>query len=242
MARTRFKIVYREGVNFLGLTATRFSANTSAGTTTTIIIPSVEEIQSYMEEQSGIEISGTFSYAFEKVGNGTLIFKVNPSSDGTLDTINGVQELVINEVGSGIIFITSNTSWGIVHLSKSSSEINIAKKSISMVEYLQSSSINPIYILPPKQGSLIIPTHMIITVTESDATILESLVSYGYPNGIIGDINLSGLPIGSRIVVPITSPQNYTVGNNPIGKGVIVYKKSGKVGFDISMPTFEVLV
>jgi hypothetical protein len=229
------KITYPAGVNQVGLTASRFTADTSGGNVT-LLLPSIAEIQNFMQNGSGINVSGTFNYAFEKVGNGSVTFQVAKQDE----TINGNNSLVVNDIGSGIIFISSDNSWGIVNFSKSNNQIITSKVSFDINQFDASRMDNPIVVVPAIADALIIPTHIILTIVEADSSGLQALISYGYVGGYMSDINVSGLVAGTKIIVPIIAPQVYDK-VSPVGLGFGVYKKSGSVAATILVPSFDVV-
>jgi len=229
------KITYGAGVNQVGLTASRFTADTSGGNVT-LILPSIAEIQNFITNGSGFNVAGTFNYAFEKIGNGV----VNIITSRQDESINGNADLVINDIGSGIIFISSDNSWGIVNFSKSNNQIITSKVSFTKDEFDKSGMDTPIVVVPAIANSLIIPTHIIINIVEPDNSGLEAFVSYGYVGGNIANINVSGLVAGTKIIVPIVAPQVYDK-VSPVGLGFGVYKKSGSIAATIFVPSFDVV-
>lgn len=230
------KITYAAGTYSLGNTASRFTANTNGGNVT-LNLPSIAEQQRFQEFGSGLNVAGTFNFAFEKIGSGQLIFNVGV--DG--DTINGSTSVVINDIGSGIIFISSDNSWGIVNFSQSTNQNNTSRVNVSIDDYNKSDINAPITIVPAKNDNLIIATHIIVTIVEADSSGAPVRLAYGYgnKNTPIGTVELTGLKNGAKVIVPIIDTQNYQ-DIDPVGSGFVAYKLSGSTAIKIYVPNFEI--
>lgn len=235
------KITYTAGTYSLGNTASRFTADTNGGNVT-LNLPSIAEQQRFQEFGSGLNVAGTFNFAFEKIGSGQLIFNVG--LDG--DTINGSTSVVINDIGSGIIFISSDNSWGIVNFSQSTNQNNTSRVNISVDQFNASGADSPIIVVPAKADALVIASHIIIDVIQANGDGSPVSVAYGY-NGCsaIATIDLTGVPAGAKIIVPIIAPQSYNTDpvspSNPVGASFIFYKVSGSnTALKIFVPNFEI--
>lgn len=235
------KITFQAGVSSLGNTASRFTADTSTGNTT-LILPSIADQQRFQEFGSGLNVAGTFNFAFEKIGNGQLIFQVGRQGD----TINGSESVVINDIGSGIVFISSDNSWGIVNFSQSANQNNTSRVNISVEQFNASGSDAPIIVVPAKTDALVIATHIIIHVLQDNGDGSPVSVGYGY-NGCpsIGTIDLTGLPAGAKVIVPVIAPQNYgtdpVTPTEPVGTSLVFYKATGgNVSLKLLVPNFEI--
>ena len=235
------KITFTAGTHSLGNTASRFTADTNGGNVT-LNLPSIAEQQRFQEFGSGLNVSGTFNFAFEKIGSGQLIFNIGV--DG--DTINGSTSLVINDIGSGIIFISSDNSWGIVNFSQSNNQNNTSRVDVSIAQFNASGADAPIIVVPAKADALVIASHIIIHILQADGSGAPVRVAYGY-NGCpsIGTIDLTGLPAGAKVIVPIIAPQNYNTDpvspSEPVGAAFIFYKTLGSnTALKLFVPNFEI--
>lgn len=231
------KITYTAGTNQLPLTASRFTADTSGGNVT-LGLPSISEMQNFQERGSGLNVSGTFNFAFEKIGSGQLIFNIGVEGD----TINGSRTLVVNDIGSGIIFISSDNSWGIVNFSQSANQNNTSKVDVSIAQFNASAADAPIIVVPAKADALIVPSFIIITIVEADGSGVPVRVAYGY-NGLtpIGNIDITGLIAGTKIIVPIIAPVNYVPPQEPNGAGFVFYKTLGSnTSLKLHVPYIEI--
>lgn len=232
------KITYVAGTSAVGATASRFTADTSGGNVT-LILPSISEQQRFQEFGSGLNVSGTFNFAFEKTGNASLIFKTSIAED----TINGISELVVNEIGSGIIFISSDNSWGIVNFSSSNNSIMTSKVDVSIVSFDSSSIDSPILVVPAIANNINISTHIILTITTGNGSGGSVSLGYGYVGNktLIAEVDLTTSKAGDRIIVPLITPKQFDSATDPIGLGFGVFKVSGGgVSFIAQIVSFEI--
>ena len=218
------KVTYGAGVNQVGLTASRFTADTTNGDVT-LFLPSIEEVQRFQTNGSGINIAGTFNYAFEKIGSGQLIFRKSKEEE----FINGSSDFVINEIGSGIIFLTSDNSWGISTFAQSNNQITTNSVDITPTNFDNSNLDNPIIVVPAQENTLIVPTHIIINVLENISGVGETSLNFGYKGltPFAQPIILTGLLKNAEIIAPISSRVTYQPDLLPDGKSFVVYKKLG---------------
>lgn len=229
-------VKFTAGTSNVPPTAGRLVADTSGGTVN-LILPSIEELQNFQLRGSGFSVAGTFNFSFEKIGNGQLIFNVAKQD---LETINGSANLVVNDIGSGIIFITSDFGWGITNFSHSNSSFITSKVDASVAQFNASVSDAPIISIPEKAGSLILPIILTITIIADDGSGAPTILSYGYKgNTPIGDIDLTGLVAGSKVIFPIVAPKNYAANRNPVGQAFGFYKKSGSVAINFAASYIE---
>lgn len=222
-------------------TAGRIVADTTGGNVT-LILPSIAEQSRFQQFGSGLNVAGTFNFAFEKIGSGQLIFNVGV--DG--DTINGSASVVINDIGSGIIFISGDGSWGIVNFSQSANQNNTSRINVSVEQFNASGADSPIVVVPAKADALVIASHIIISIVQANGDGSPVSVAYGY-NGCspIDTIDLTGLPAGAKVIVPIIAPQSYNTDpvspTEPVGASFIFYKVSGSnTALKIFVPNFEI--
>lgn len=234
-------VKYTAGTFQVPPTASRIVGDTGSGNVT-LLLPSIAEQQRFQQFGSGFNVSGTFNFSFEKVGSGQLIFQT-ASED---ETINGSRTIVINDIGSGIIFISSDLGWGVVNFSQSANQNNTSRINVSAEQFNASGADSPIIVVPAKADTLVVASHIIINILQANGDGSPVSVSYGY-NGCsaIATIDLTGLPTGSKIVVPIIAPQNYNTDpvtpSEPVGAAFIFYKVSGSnTSLKLFVPYIEI--
>lgn len=229
-------VKFTAGTSNVPPTAGRLVADTSGGNVT-LILPSIDELQRFQQFGSGLNVAGTFNFSFEKIGNGILIIQ---TAKQDLETINGSANLVVNDIGSGIIFISSDLGWGIVNFSQSNNSVITSKVDASIDQFNASRIDAPIISVPAKAGALILPMFLVVTIVTADGSGLPSIISYGYiGNEAIGDIDVTGLVAGSKVIVPIITPQHYDVKFDPQGLGFGFFKKSGSVAINFAASYIE---
>jgi len=226
---------FTAGTSNVPPTAGRLVADTSGGNVT-LILPSIAEQQRFQQFGSGLNIAGTFNFSFEKIGNGQLIFQVARQDE----TINGSSDLVVNDIGSGLVFISSDLGWGIVNFSQSNNNVITSRVDASIAQFDASGQDAPIISVPAKAGALILPMFLVVTIVTADGSGLPSIISYGYVgNTPIGDIDVTGLVAGSKVIVPIITPQHYDAKFDPQGLGFGFFKKSGSLAFNFAASYIE---
>ncbi len=233
-------VKFTAGTSNVPPTAGRLVADTSGGTVN-LILPSIEELQNFQLRGSGFSVAGTFNFSFEKIGNGQLIFNVAKQD---LETINGLGNLVINEIGSGIIFITSDLGWGITNFSQSNNQIGTNHTEIAAAAFGASRIDSPILLVPALADTLIIATHLVINITELAGS-ASTVVGYGYVGNktLLAQVDLAGLAIGDTIIVPIVATKDFNLSLDPNGLGFGLFKVSGgDVGMKVRTVTFGVSV
>jgi len=231
-------VTYTKGTSNIVPTASRFIADTeNVGDTTILILPSISDLLNF-QIKSGFAVAGTFNFAFSKIGNGKLVFQTGRQDE----TINGSANLVVDEIGSGIIFITSDLSWGITNFSSANNQSSTSKVNVSMADFNTSNIDSPITVVPPTANSLAIPTHLVINITEVVSDGLPIVLGYGYVGNktLVGEVNLAGVSVGDRIIVPITTTNYFNTSTDPIGLGFGVFKISGSIAANINISTFDI--
>lgn len=231
---------FTAGTHPIGVTMANFIADTTDGDVI-LLLPTIAELLHFKQRYSGLNVAGTFNFAFEKIGNGKVSFI--PTSRE--ETINGIENLIVNEIGSGIIFISSDFGWGAVNFSKSSNQIVTAKIAFTAAQYDASTINAPIMIIPPMINSLIIPTHVVIHVTDGNNSDSNLGVGYIGKNGInlVSTIQKVEARVGNRIIYPIKDSQYFVLATDPVGLGVGIYKVSGGASMagTIYIPSFDIV-
>ena len=218
-------LVFKTGAYQLGGTMTNFIADTTNGIVT-LILPTIGNIAN-SKILSGLNVAGTFSFAFEKIGNNQLIFQAGRQDE----TINGNFNITINDNGSGIIFVTSDLGWGITNFSKNVTTNNVEQVIFTKAQFDASSIGAPIMVVAPIVNTLIVPKTIIISITDADTGGGSVGLTFGYIGHPIADIDLSGTLNGATIITPaIVSQLNYIAANTPFGLGIGFWKKAGSVG------------
>lgn len=230
---------FTAGTSNVPPTASRIVADTNDtpdGNIVTLILPSIADLQNFQLRGSGFSVSGTFNFSVEKIGNGVLIIQTAREDE----TINGSRTLVVNNIGSAIIFISSDLGWGVVNFSHSNNSIITSIVDASIAQFDASRVDAPIISVPAKVGALILPMFLVVTIVTADGSGLPSIISYGYVgNTPIGDIDVTGLVAGSKVIVPIITPQHYDVKFDPQGLGFGFFKKSGSVAINVAASYIE---